>query len=329
MVSLFQVPTPVRDLFDRFPLVQYPAVKQLTPDTKTEILKRNYCYSESTSSKHNSTSFKLGVYNTFQAEDNTILATDPLSLSAELYLSIKNDVKLPKLNNDHTDQNRSSLFLLSYHAGSQGYLPIYIEEDFKKRHKRLIKDSQSINETLLSRVESSSELMLVTLVDNVVYDYWLSSVLFDFSVEVQSQIFHFQEDPAQIAVNSWGLGQLLSQLVFRNGFDLRNPSITRQFQSDGYSIIAKKIKKYSRGVEFEQERNAKEFEHAIDNLTSILVKRGTQFFNGDSQPGLLDVKVASYITLISKFGDGTPIKQVINDYTKLSEHSDSVIKFCS
>lgn len=133
MVSLFKVPGPVKDLFDQFPLVQYPAVKQLTPETKSEILKRNYSYSAPSSQNpsQSTTSFKLGTYNVFQTEDNTFLATDPLCLSIELYLAIKNGIKLPKLNNDHTDQSRNSLFLLSHHSSSNGYLPIYIEEDSK------------------------------------------------------------------------------------------------------------------------------------------------------------------------------------------------------
>lgn len=334
MVSHFQVPGPVKDLFDRFPLVQYPAVKQLTPDTKNEILKRNYSYSASSSSStqssiQKSTSFKLGTYNIFQTDDNTFLATDPLCLSVELYLAIKNAIKLPKLNNDHTDQSRNSLFLLSHHANSHGYLPIYIEEDSKMKSKRLIKDSESINETLLAKVESSSELMLITLVDNVIYDYWITSVLFDFTTEVQSQIFQFHDDRAQEVINLWGLSHLLSQLVFRNGFDVRNPSISRQFQSDAYSLITMRFHKYSRAIDFEKERNFKEYNHAMENLHSILVKRGTKFYDGDSKPGLLDVKLSSYVTLIQKFGAPHAISKVVHNYPQLIEHAQEVIKYCS
>lgn len=331
MVSIFQVPGPVKDLFDKFPLVQYPAVKQLTPDTKSEILKRNYSYSVSTAEEkaNQSTFFKIGTYNVFQNEENTFLATDPMCLSLELYLAIKNEVKLPKLNNDHTDQNRNSLFLMSHHANAQGYLPIYIEEDQKKRSKRLIKDSQSINETLISRIESSSDLMLITLVDNVIYDYWITSVLFEFSTEIQSQIFLFQEEESQKIVNSWGLPHLLSQLVYRNGYDLRNPAITRQFQTDAHSVLAKRLPKYNRATEFEKERNYKEFKHAVDNLSSIFIRRATKYFNGESQPGLLDVKVASYTTLILKFGQDSSIVEVVQEYGKLIEHAKAVIRYCS
>lgn len=331
MVSIFQVPGPVKEVFDKFPLVQYPAVKQLTPDTKSEILKRNYSYSVSTASEKSdqSTFFKIGTYNIFQNEENTCLATEPMCLSLELYLAIKNKIKLPKLNNERTDQNRNSLFLLSHHANAQGYLPIYIEEDQKKKSKRLIKDSQSINETLISRIESSSELMLITLVDNVIYDYWITSVLFEFSEAIQNQIFLFQEEESQKIVNSWGLSHLLSQLVYRNGFDLRNPAITRQFQADAHSVFAKRLPKYNRAVEFEKERNLKEFKHAMENLNSILIRRGTKCFNGDTQPGLLDVKMASYVTLILKFGQETSILEVVQDYNKLIEHAKAVIRYCS
>ncbi|CAM9018889.1 unnamed protein product [Wickerhamomyces anomalus] len=331
MVSLFKVPGPVKDLFDKFPLVQYPAVKQLTPETKSEILKRNYSYSASSSenSSQTTTSFKLGTYNVFQTEDNTFLATDPLCLSIELYLAIKNGIKLPKLNNDHTDQSRNSLFLLSHHSSSNGYLPIYIEEDSKRKSKRLIKDSQSINETLLTSVKSSSELMLITLVDNVIYDYWITSVLFNFNTDVQTQIFQFHDEPAQQRVNLWGLGNLLSQLVYRNGFDVRNPAIARQFQADAYSLITKQFRKYSRAVEFEKQRNYKEFLHAIENLQSILLKRNTRFFNGDVQPGLLDVKISSYVTLIIKFGENHDISKVLHNNGLLVEHAQAVIKYCS
>ncbi|CCH44070.1 Sorting assembly machinery [Wickerhamomyces ciferrii] len=330
MVSLLKVPAPVKELFDKFPVEQYPAVKQLTPDTKKEIVNRNYSFSVSSDDKTNGlVTFKLGTYNVYHLDDNTVLATDPLCLIAELALSIKNNIKLPKLNNDKSDSNRNSLFLLSHHANSQGFLPIYVEEENHKKSNRLIKDSQSIDEILLSRVQSSSELMLITLVDNVVYDFWITSVLFEFSKEVQQEIFTFSTSSQQHYVNSWGIDTLLSQLLTRNAFDLRNPAITKQYQNDPYSILTKRLPKYGKAVDFEKERNGKEFAHAMENLNSILVKRGTTFFNGDSKPGLLDVKIASYITLVQKYGPGTVIYDVVQRYESLVKHADSVIQFCS
>jgi sorting and assembly machinery component 35 len=315
-----QVPQPVKQLFDHFPLKTYPPVPQLASDEKQQIEHRLFSYSASASTS--SSQFKLGVYNVIQMTDKTTyIATDPLCLAAELSLSLQNDIKLPKINNKHHLAN-NSLFLLSHHSNKQAQLPIYIEQDPRSKSKRIVRDHQSMNELYCSRVESSSELMLITLADCVLYDIWTATVLLDLAPEKQSEIYQFSDGSEGAALtNRWALSSLLTQLCFRNGFNWRNRNITEKFESGIFTRTSKSA------IAKEKSRIRAEFVKIIEDLNHVLVQKDTDFFNGEG-PGLLDVKVASYLILIDKFLAGHDTCDVVNKYPALKAHSQAVLKVC-
>lgn len=311
---MIQVPGPIKYLFDTFPLKTYPAVPQHSSDEELQIENRLFAYSSPSSS---SSHFKLGVYNVIQTDQTTYIATDPLCLTAELALSLQNDIKLPKFNNNHHISN-NSLFLLSHNSNKQGQLPIYIEQD-NKSGKRIVKDHQSLNELYCSKIESSVELMLITLCDCVLYDFWTSVVLLNLNREEQSEIYQFNDGTeGSKLTNKLSLPSLLNNLCYRNGFNFRNPNITKN--SDFNLFVSKE------SVQKEQGRILKEFKKTIEDLNNILLKKGTNFFNGDG-PGLLDVKLSSYLILINKFFKKEE-RELIDSYPLLIKHSNDVLKVC-
>ncbi|ONH66940.1 Sorting assembly machinery 35 kDa subunit [Cyberlindnera fabianii] len=327
-MSYLKVPEPVRELFDAFPRHKYPAIRQHTALEKQAFEERRFSYSAS--SLQDGTHFTLVVYNVFQTPEQTYLATDPLCLSAELALALRNNNSLPKVNHDHADKSRNAVFIASHHAHPEGHLPLYVEEDALRKSRRITKDSVSVQETLVSRVDSSSELMLITLVDSVVYDAWMTAVLFDIDDSVKSEIYQYQQSSEFNLVNRAGLSGLLSQLVTRNNFALRNRQIVRAFDSTVSSVLVHAVlRRNDRGVEFEKQRNYREFSHALQSIDAILSRKGTQFFSANEKPGLLDIKLASYVTLIQKFMLGTSLHETLDEYPGLKTHAVTVVKACS
>lgn len=311
------IPTPLKTLFDSVPLSRLSPVRQHTNQEKLELSQRHHRYSVKQSSTH----FTLCVYNVYQ-EDSTYLATDPLCLTAELALGRKNNITLPKLNNDHMDKTRDSVCIVSHHVHPEGHLPLYIEQD----KKRITRDYTHVQEALMQSVESSTETMLISLVDCVFYDAWLHSLLFECDAEIQALIYTFDSTPKHHLVNRWALGSVLSSLCTRNGFHLRNPHTARIFQGDWTHVILSKLPKSYRGVQFEKDRSARGLKHALVNLENILSKKGEAF----SQPvGLLDLKLASYITLWTKFMPHTPTYSTIKPHELLIAHARHVLKQCS
>lgn len=321
-----QIPEVVRQVFDAFPIWEHPPVKQLAPDTKQELDERVFNFSASKNSINDSRFFKIGCYNVFKhKESQSYLATDPMCLSIELKLGLDYHLKLPKEHFTHSyTTNRNSLFMLSYNAAKDGVLPILIEEGVDNKRKRAIKTFDDIQNEFFNGIESSTEIMLLTLVDTVIYDYWMTSLLFEFSEETQHQILYFDyQDTSKKIVNQLKFNTLLQQLVRRNGFNLRNPAITRYV--DSYRTLSGILHpKLGRAVNIERERNLKECKLAISSLLSILSSKKTKFFNGDQGPGYLDIKLAAYTVLFDEFYSGS----IFSDSTQLESHSKDVLKYC-
>jgi sorting and assembly machinery component 35 len=315
-----KVPEPLRQVFDSVPLHEFPPVRQLAAQEKEAVEQRHHRYSVKTSS----TKFTLCVYNVYQADDNTYLATDPLCLAVELALGHTNGITIPKVNNDHLDKSRDSVFIVSHHAHPDGHLPLYVEEDNKRR---ITKDYVHIQDSLMNSVKSSSEIMLISLVDSVIYDSWITTLLFECDTTLKSQIYIHEPTENYELVNSLGVHSLVNCLIHRNGFELRNPHITKLYEHDTTSFLASFFPKNQRGVAFEKERNQRELEHALDNLENILAKKQSQFFS-DSL-GLLDIKLASYVTLCEKFMKDTSMYQVLSQHELLLAHARQVLKQCS
>lgn len=319
------IPEPLRLLFDTFPISQLPSVVQHTAQEKVALEKRQYRYSQRRSASP-LTKFTVCVHNVYKADDNSYLATDPLCLTVQLAMCLKLDVSIPKVNHDHLDKSRDLLFVVNHHACEQ--LPLYLEDEDGSSKHQVVRDYNYLQDSLIqSLVTSSTELMLITLVDCVLYDSWVTTLLFEMDSKQLCSMYIHDITANHTFVNSLSLPQLSHSLIHRNGFNLRNPHITKLYDS----IYTWRTDKY---VSFEKERNLRELHHALENLETILSKKNSDFFHiktsdKDKSIGLLDVKLASYITLCEQFMEGTTMYNTLLGHHLLREHARQVVKQCS
>ncbi|KAH3677137.1 hypothetical protein WICMUC_001892 [Wickerhamomyces mucosus] len=325
MSSIFKVPTPVKDLFDKFPLVEYPATQQLTSDEKDSIKSRTFNYINTPSSIKSQYSFKLGVYNTFLYDDNLVLSSDPLCLSLQISLALNNNLKLSKSSTDIIDLKKNSIYILNENATPEGILPIYIEEN-AKNNKTLVKNYESVNESLMLKVNSNKELILINLVDFIIYDYYIISVLFQTSKETQSLIYQFESSQQDKFLNKLHLSQSLSNLIKRNGFTIRYPNISTHFSFSSKLYISSFLQSSSQAINHEIIQAYESFKEALENLFNIYDKSGFIFFNNNEIPNLIDVKLSSYILVSGKLLKGSNFDKEFLKYPKLQKLSRDVLR---
>ncbi|KAI8386183.1 uncharacterized protein CGFF_03265 [Nakaseomyces glabratus] len=110
--TTMKVPTPVKWVFDRFPVVQYQTTPQSKAIAYSDTVNRCFEFRDVKSSMHNpeydggnskndnsgNDNFQLGVYSVHGFEiggTDVMLARDPLCLYAQLSLCKKNNLRLP------------------------------------------------------------------------------------------------------------------------------------------------------------------------------------------------------------------------------------------
>lgn len=312
MVNLWEIPAPVKKLFDIFPLKIYGPVKLTDNAMDHEINERTYFFqSEKIVKSSQDQVFKLGVYNVIQdpTTDN-ILATDPWCLFAQLSLCKKNSLKLCKKPPKY-QQVQHSICLLSSHSSLNERLPILIEGN----SRRYIRSTENINEILKSKITDSAEMMYISLLDTVVYDCFLTQVLYHISKETFMHLYCYQTNRS-VHLNTLLIGDIKAKLVKRNEFNLRHPRIVENIEN----------------MVFYNSKN-------VDTLTTPLLDKcqtillqfqellgEKAFYSLNNSPDYLDLKITSYIMSIIMLGEESPLNRFINEYCLLLiSHSQRVL----
>lgn len=114
---MFQVPGPIKALFDTFPLKTYPPIYSEPSD-------EGFVYfGVKDSSKETDSRFTLGVHGLAHIEGKT-LPTDPFSLADCLILCHRHGLTLPK----NKEKSPYSMAAFSYEASPTNELPILVEQ---------------------------------------------------------------------------------------------------------------------------------------------------------------------------------------------------------
>lgn len=345
-MSPISVPAPLKSFFNTFPLIEHPPHPQTTSDERIALKRQHINFQTSvtnTITKHCSYHFKLCVYNTFIGDSDLILATDPVSLSLQIQLALKRGLKLGRFNGhdgqedgEDVDLKADSMFVISHHGSEDGILPIYIERSKESKTAGAVRTCSVLNEQLLADVKTSSEKLLIKLVDVVIYDFFIVTTLLKMNKETQLRLFTSYSTPQEKFINGLGLHESLSCLVRRNGFDLRYPNICKQYQHTITSAITPQFllscssSSQAKAIDVEYLTALTSFQNAITNLSSVYESSSTSFYNDSSSPGLLDVKVASYCIIANEFFNNTEFGELLRSCDpKLRQLAGKVLKCVS
>ncbi|CCD23845.1 SAM complex subunit SAM35 NDAI_0C01840 [Naumovozyma dairenensis CBS 421] len=352
-MSPLTVPSPIKLLFDTFPLVTYPPINNQDTQRQNDIDSRTYPFTTINVENNGmiDKSFSLAVYNVYKhPKKNAILCTDPICQYLQFALCLKNNLKLPSNNNlSLIDKNPPSISIsennvitLSYLATPQRILPILIEN----KHNN-VNDIAQESKTILTSVEymvssnkaiKPKEKLLLNLVDTTIQDCWISQFLFNVPSEQFHETYHYREHD-----NIDNLSHLLQQqklsIANRNQFNLRNlelmnhlNSIVRtnshKLQIDQLLQLLFERFKISM-TQFENILKDKK-QHSSSSSASSFLLSADHADKGKANISYLDLKLASYILCILNLHDKNILKKFVKESCpELIIHSEKVLSiFC-
>lgn len=303
MSSIFSVPSPIKALFEQFPLVTYRPISKQDDYMRDEIRSRKYAFQGPNAKQQTPNNvFTLGVYNVF-TDSNTscALATDPICLYAQFALSKKNSLSLPKASSLYEEKGyQHSIGLISHDASSRETLPILIEG----YSERSIRSSEGIDEVLRSRVSDDPEqLMYITMLDHVVYDCWITQVIYHTTEEQFLTLYSYNSRDRNICLNRLATSSMKSALVKRNEFHLRHKELVKNIESPLNVYKARSLEQLLRPI----------FEKCMRTLLQFQEILGEKpfFSTTDGSPTYLELKIASYVLCILNLDDSVPLKAFV------------------
>lgn len=317
-MTIFSVPGPVKALFDHFPLQTYPSISKRDEAMNYELAQRTYDFQGPNALQADiNDTFTLGVYNTFQEPSSDVaLATDPWCLYAQLSLCKKNSLKLPratKAESNRPSKPRQKMALLSPLATQNESLPILVEG----YNKRFIRSSDDIHDSLKSRAaEDPPQLMYISLLEHVIYDCWMTQVLYHLNNDDFLKLYSFESCPGRnnLLVQRLAVQGLKASLIKRNEFFLRHKVLAQNIESTGVSYNSTNLLEILDPI---LERCRKVF------LQFEKLFQSKQFVDS---PTHLELKIASYVLCIMNLPIKVPLRSFLEERCKtLVNHSRAIL----
>lgn len=203
--QMVPVPTPIKKVFDAFPLVEYGNIPSTTSVIEDSINSQKLHFSGPATDDI----FTLNVFEIFHY-NQVLIPTDPFSLAVTLNLCKKNHLKLPRPESKGTSSH--SIMKTSYQASPNGALPVLVE-DSTSREILLASD-------LKKSLRSSVLPLLSDLLDSDLYDLWLMAIYFESDKVDLTKIFGI--DSPQLTKYT-----LLEDLKQWNFFSIRYPHLNQ------------------------------------------------------------------------------------------------------
>lgn len=299
-----QIPRPVKEVFDAFPLTTYPPVPAATPDLSANLEARKYYFLASSSASKTS-SFILGVQNVVDWNDR-MLPSDPVSLGQCLILCEKNGLSLPTRN--AVDASSNCIMNLSYHAAPDRELPILIEDECALR---TIISSSSIlasNKKLLV----PTDLIMNNLIDTKLYDLWTLCLLVEYQKISFNKIFtlNIPDESTASPLNSLFVSTLLQDVPTWRSFTVRHSSLFRD--SRAKEIVATMINREPRAdaIEAYYGEQLKELGSIIQLLADYVKENNST---------ILNLKLIAWLVLIDQTLSGTRLSEIVKNCKYLEE----------
>lgn len=325
MVSSFSVPMPVKRIFDTFPLQTYAAQTDKDEAVALEIQRRSYTFTERGGGSSELTvegTYKLGVYNVFlEANTGAALATDPWCLFVQLALCQKNGLVLPTHSQEQTPSHTCNheMLVLSRLSNPDEALPILVE-GYKKR---IIRSTVAISEIMRSRIlDDAEQLMYYTLLDTVLYDCWITQILFCASDAQFMELYSCQKlsdsivtplDVENSLLQKLSAKSLKISLTKRNKFQFRHREIVKSMQGVYHN--------HHNSVNQEQVLNV-----LFENSKQVLLGL-KDMLKSNGQPTYLHLKIASYILCITNVKEPIKLKTFVeNECKELVQFAQDTLK---
>ncbi|ODV93926.1 hypothetical protein PACTADRAFT_35671 [Pachysolen tannophilus NRRL Y-2460] len=339
--SIWRVPEPIKAVFDTFPLKTYSANKKsdltLFPQNTTnkfELIKKDQDQSQFSSQGN----FQLGVYNVskYVKDPNVLIPTDPICLSTLLIINLRNGLLLPKVKFPEGDngniKNNNFITILSYHASYDGELPLLIEDNSGKNLQKSIKSTSLINDLNLTRCTDNKEFFKCQVVDSILYDCWVITVLYELSdlqkLKIYTDLLNDKEN--SMVLDTLTLNDLLaSTLITRFSFNIRNENLASYWSNN--NLIKNLVYRRSLLAKIEMEKNSifRKTLEILEIFEQELAK--SNFFleeNNKELPSILDCKIAGLVYCILQWCEGSKLYAMINTLPNLKSHCYRCIDKC-
>ncbi|PVH16313.1 uncharacterized protein CXQ87_004185 [Candidozyma duobushaemuli] len=314
---MFQVPGPIKALFDTFPLKTYPPIYSDPSD-------EGFVYfGVKDSSKETDSKFTLGVHGLAHIEGKT-LPTDPFSLADCLILCHRHGLTLPK----NKEKSPYSMVAFSYEASPTNELPILVEQT--KDTATVIKTNE-IQDSIRKKNFGKSiiELLVNSFLDDL-SDLWILILLSDVAgsqTAKLNKVFDFLKTGDNAYIEGLLTARLLNAIPEWSSFKAKYPSIFHRNRmhaalrskdvSDGYyGSNATALQK----LLFEK---MSQFERNLPLIWNYIKE------NGSSDAfAVLELKTAAFVFIIDQFfSEGTHIGSMIKKdaYAQIVKESQEIV----
>lgn len=306
MSSIFSVPGPVKKLFEQFPLATYRSISKQDDCMSDEIRSRKFAFTgpnatQSTPSK----TFTLGVYNFFEdPETGCLLATDPSCLYAQFALAKKNSLGLPNKESIPEEKGyQHSIGLVAPQSSAYETLPILIE-GYSERN---VRSAMGIDEVLRSRVSDDPEqLMYITMLDHVVYDCWITHVIYHTTEDQFLRLYSFHSESRSSLLNHLTIASAKYALVKRNEFHLRHKELVKNIESPLNVYKARSLEQILQPIFEKCKQTLLQFQGVLGESPFVSTNDGT--------PTYLELKVASYVLCILNLDESAPLRSFLEEH---------------
>lgn len=333
---MFEIPKPLKKVFDSFPIYSYPPIPNTTPSNNQSIEANKFYFTSASEKSEASQCFTLGVHNVYELQTDNgkkIVPSDPISLGHSLILCHKNGLKLPSLENSCHKTNHS-IIKLSYHASPDNQLPILIEDDTKLQ-TRNIRSALSMNQSVkVNNKFSENPLarLINELIDIEFADVWILCLLGDLpgsNLEAFHKLFRVDDEIMQSTLASKiTILSILNEIPKWGSFNVRYAYLFDHSKFKLIFNIPERAK--SEGIleifaAANNESIAKTYANKLEELENNLELLIEYIQTGDSseQKEIIKLKLASFVIIIDSLLENTKLRQVLTQ-----DKFNAFVKLC-
>ncbi|CUM53340.1 uncharacterized protein AC631_00541 [Debaryomyces fabryi] len=322
---MFEVPVPIKKVFDTFPLYTYNPIPNTTPSNIQSIESNKFYFTSSNDQADESACFTLGVHNIYlvtTANGEKKIPSDPISLGHSLILCHKNGLQLPTCGDKTGNKSKHSIMKLSYHASPDNQLPILIEDDLKSQ-TRNIRSALSMNQSVKVNNKFSENALariINELVDAELADLWILCLLSDLPSSnplVFNKLFRLDEEITNSTfTNKITIMSILNEIPKWGSFKTRysylfDHSRTKSLINMPLRLQSEDILEVFANTNNESIRKAyndklKEFEINLELLIDYIENESSD------QKKIIELKLVGFVIIIDSLLDNTELHAVIS-----------------
>lgn len=332
---MFEVPKPIKEVFNAFPVYSYSSIPNTTEANNESIESSKFYFRTNKEKSSSEACFILGVHNVLMIKVGTgekYTPSDPVSLGHALILCFKNDLKLPSPSG-HGNKSSHSIMKLSYHASPDNQLPILIEDNSSLK-TRNIRSSVSMNQSVKINndfAKNALAQMVNELIDSEFYDLWILCLLGDLpksNVLAFNQIFKLNTEITNSdttnkltimsilnEIPNWGSFKVRYSYLFDHSKGRNLMNIPGRLQNEGLVEIFANTNNES--IEKAYQDKLQQFESNLELLIDY-VQNDT-----NNQKKILELKLIAFVINACTLLESTKLNEVVS-----KEKFAPFVKYC-